>query len=265
MDAIRNRPFKILPNLEPSDGDDSGEMRLWRDIPDPYTGEPRNIVLRSIVEPFWQSCIDTVNSKDPLSGARYRVCAIGTPGIGKTYTTPLLLRMLLLQRSTVVYIRRSDDRTSWFYEFVPKPDGEMNVTVNVYPEASNNLPKKIPSLKKNTTYYVVDPGVCNENCNPGEIFKPRVIIISSPNEQHWGGKNFQKLNSKQVGVFQYYPLWSYSEVRRGLVHFTPAVRFSSEQLAERYRQVGGVPRNLIAGEKVYNETLAAAGARYRER
>ena len=68
---------------------------------------------------------------------------------------PLLLRMLLLQRSTVVYIRRSNDRTSWFYEFVPKRDGEINVTVNVYPEASNNLTGKIPSLFETSTYYVV--------------------------------------------------------------------------------------------------------------
>ena len=38
VDAIRTEPFAILPNLEPPDasgsGDDSGEVRLWRDIPD---------------------------------------------------------------------------------------------------------------------------------------------------------------------------------------------------------------------------------------
>ena len=148
MEVIRTQPFEILPNVEPQDdsvsgsGDDSGEMRLWRDIPDLYTGEPRNIVLRSNTEPFWQSCFDTVIGEDPLSGARYRVCAIGTPGIGKTYTTPLLLRMLRLQGSTVVYIRRSSTFKSWYYEFVPTSnndhDGALDVIVNVYPETKAN-------------------------------------------------------------------------------------------------------------------------------
>ena len=262
--AILNEPFETLPNLEPSDASLAGEekegapeerkMRVWRNIPDPYTGKPRNIVLRSIVEPFWQSCIDRVEIRSP-DFVRYRVCALGTPGIGKTWTTPLLLRMLLLQRSTVVYIRRSNNCKSCYFEFVPTPEEEpLEVTVNVYPETPIYLDCKIPSLNKTSTYYVVDPGKTEENCDPDEFFEARVIIISSPNEKNWGGKNFLKDNSEQTGIFRYYPLWDLNELLRGLKYFSPA-SLSEQQLVDRYRQVGGVPRHLFAEEDTYRRIL----------
>ena len=74
------------------------------------------------------SCIDTVEDIDPQYN-RYRVCAVGTPGIGKTFTTPLLLRILLLKKppSTVVYIRRSAEGGSWFYEFVSTSEGGLRL------------------------------------------------------------------------------------------------------------------------------------------
>ena len=261
MKAILNEPFETLPNLEPSDaslaGEEvegasvEGEMRLWRNIPDPYDGEAGDIVLRSIVEPFWQSCIDRVEIRNPY--IRYRVCAVGTPGIGKTRTTPLLLRMLLLQRSTVVYIRRSGDPSPWFYEFVPTPDGEpLEVIVNVYPDSTKL--EDIDSLEDTSTYYVVDPGSTEGNCNPGENFQARVIIISSPNEKHWGGGAFRKDHSRQTGLFHFYPLWELSELQRGLKYFYPA-RLSPQQLVDRYRQVGGVPRHLFAEEDTYRRIL----------
>ena len=240
-------------------------MRLWRDIPDLEKLEDMddiedledleegkvlvNIVLRSITEPFWQSCIDRVEAVFPND--RYRVCAVGTPGIGKTFTTPLLLRMLLLKNSSVVYIRRTEERDSWFYEFVPKSlkdqDGKMNVTVNVYPEESTKF-RDIPSLRDPSAYYVVDPGESQVSCNPKPSFKARVIIISSPNEEHWGGREFRKERAKATGKFQFYPLWNLYEVLRGLDGFNSSVPLSAQQLAERYRQVGGVPRHLFAKE-----------------
>ena len=210
MDAILNNPFETLPNKEGGEGAPGGEMRLWRDIPDlEKKGRPKNIVLRSIVEPFWQSCIDEVESLDPDD--RTRVCAVGTPGIGKTFTTPLLLRMLLLKNSTVVYIRRSPERKSWYYEFIPKSDGTLPYTVNVYPEASKD-PFDFPSLEEPSAYYVVDPGKSKVSCDPKEDFEARVIIISSPNVRHWGGEEFEKFRGGQSGVFHFYPLWNLSEL-----------------------------------------------------
>ena len=267
--AILTQPFEPLPTLEPTDASraddekdsESGAMRLWRNIPDLESdGEPVDIVLRSIAEPFWQSCIDAVEN---LSGRRYRVCAVGTPGIGKSYTTPLLLRMLLLKGSPVVYIRHSVKSVSWYYEFIP-PQSTNNesggnwdaVTVNVYPEEFTRF-YDIPSLKLKSTYYVVDPGETKESCDPGAKFKSRVIIVTSPDEKHWGGGEFIKRRGKKVGVFHFYPVWNLTEVLRGLEHFSSdlPLPLSRKQLAERYREVGGVPRHLFAVVKEYKTIL----------
>ena len=253
LDAILNNPFETLPNpnQEEEGAPGVGEMRLWRDIPDlDQKGMPVNIVLRSNIEPFWQSCIDRVEIVNPQR--RYRVCAVGTPGIGKTFTTPLLLRMLLLKNSTVVYIRRSPERKSWYYEFIPTSAG---YAVNVYPEASKD-PFDFPSLEEPSAYYVVDPGKSKVSCDPLEDFEARVIIISSPNDRHWGGGEFRKLRGGQRGIFHYYPLWNLNEVLCGLDYLSPNVTtVSPQQVAERYRQVGGVPRNLFEDELNYRKLL----------
>ena len=255
LDAILNNPFETLPNKEEGEGAPGvGEMRLWRDIPDLEAPleRPKNIVLRSIVEPFWQSCIDEVESLDPDD--RTRVCAVGTPGIGKTFTTPLLLRMLLLKNSTVVYIRRSPERKSWYYEFIPKSDGTLPYTVNVYPEASKD-PFDFPTLLNKSAYYVVDPGESQVSCSPMSTFPARVIIISSPNDRHWGGEEFEKFRGGQSGVFHFYPLWNLTELLCGSDYLSPKVTLSPQQLADRYRQVGGVPRNLFLSESKYRKLL----------
>ena len=267
--AILHQPFETLPSYfappgtaggSSANGDTAADeacsqavvVRLWRNIPDLYTGTPKNIVLPSFAEPFWQSCIDRV---DIVKGRRrYRVCAIGTPGIGKTFTTPLLLRMLLLKNSTVVYIRRSVDLDSWYYEFIPTSDGKNPYVVNVYPEDSMKV-RQFSSLKEPSAYYVVDPGKSKISCDPKPSFKARVIIISSPNEKHWGANEFSKHRGSQSGVFHYFPLWNLTDVLSGLDGFDSAVRLSPQQLADRYRQVGGVPRHLFADTEEYQNIL----------
>ena len=61
------------------------------------------VVLRNITVLFWQACINTVDTRDEHN----RVCAVGTPGLGKTITTSVLIRMLLKKGPTVVYLVRT--------------------------------------------------------------------------------------------------------------------------------------------------------------
>ena len=75
-------------------------MQVLRDVPMLETGAHLDIVVRTIIEPFWKACIEWVDTPN----RKYRVCAIGTPGIGKTITTAVLIRLLLQQRRTVVYV-----------------------------------------------------------------------------------------------------------------------------------------------------------------
>ena len=53
----------------------------------------------------------------------YRVCGVGTPGIGKTTCTPILIRMLLTERHTVVYLVQTVKQSGWYYEFTPDERG----------------------------------------------------------------------------------------------------------------------------------------------
>ena len=265
--AILTTPFETLPNRGPlvtlggaRAEDEECTVKVWRNIPGLYSGRTKNIVLRSTIdEPFWQSCIDRVDFVNPLS--RYRVCAIGTSGTGTTFTTPLLIRLLLLKGSTVVYVRRYVYPQSWFYEFVPRQsfnnehDGEIAVTVNVYPEESKWY--DIPSLEDTSTYYVVDSGPPYDSCNPDEAFPARVIIVSSPDASKWGGEEFLQRRSGQAGTFRYYPLWKWTDVMQGWDYFPRGGHLSSQVLPERYRQLGGVPANLFA-DKDYCQDIVAS-------
>ena len=87
--------YEEIPN---SDG-----MSVLRKVVKLETNVRADIVIRNITKPFWQACIDTVNT--PYM--RIRVCAVGTPGTGKTAATPILIRMLLDEGHTVVYLLRT--------------------------------------------------------------------------------------------------------------------------------------------------------------
>jgi hypothetical protein len=60
--------------------------------------------------PFWEECLKVVNTPN----RRDRVAAIGTPGTGKTTSTPILIRMLLEENKTVLYIFRSEEKDGWY-------------------------------------------------------------------------------------------------------------------------------------------------------
>jgi hypothetical protein len=135
----------------------------------------RSIVVRTITKSFWEECIKKVDTPDE----RTRVAAIGTSGIGKTTSTPILIRILLERKKTVVYLVRSEEKDSWYYEFVPNKS-DSSIVANVYRE---NLDKgEIFSLLDQSTYYIVDPGQTKNNCNPSNTFAPKVILVTSPDE-----------------------------------------------------------------------------------
>jgi hypothetical protein len=85
-----------LEAIENSDG-----MFVLRDIPAlELKGYKKvSIVVRKVTQEFWQRCIDRADATDEDC----RVVVLGTPGIGKTTSTPLLIRHLLKRGTTVVY------------------------------------------------------------------------------------------------------------------------------------------------------------------
>ena len=72
------KPYDDVPN--------SGNMRILRDVLSIEGIGKQNVILRSkITEEFWQKVIEATEDS--------RVCAVGTPEIGKTSSTCILIRL----------------------------------------------------------------------------------------------------------------------------------------------------------------------------
>jgi hypothetical protein len=165
-----------------------------------------DLLIRPATEPFWSACIHLALED---SG---RVCAMGTPGIGKTASIPYLIRLLLSMKRTVVFLLRSNIKLNWYYAFTPTPHMPSPYSCQIYPEAT--VPSDIPSLQDPESFYIVNPGKTNDSSDPDAI-EAKLIIVTSPNSKHWGGSSFAKenddLQNQAGGLFVYYPIWSLDE------------------------------------------------------
>jgi hypothetical protein len=229
----------IMLNIEDIPG--SSGMKVMRDVVDLETGMKRDIVLRSFINRFWSDCIKFLD--DPMR--QTRLCVVGTPGIGKTTGTAFPIRKLLADNQTVVYHIRNKTTNGWYHEFVPKGDG--SVAVNVYP--GNLSIAQIPSLALRSTYYIVDPGRTKDSCLQDDDFAPKFMIVSSPEEGHWGGSEFQKYRGLSRWTFRYLPVWDLKDILFAQKHLMiESVQLTSKQVEERFREFGGVPRNIFLAD-----------------
>ena len=93
----------------------------------------------------------TFGSKSLSLQKQNRVCALGTPGIGKTTTTCILIRVLLAQKKIVVYLICRIKKNGFVYMFAPTLEawGEVAVKVireNKFDYIDTNVDKKIHLL-----------------------------------------------------------------------------------------------------------------------
>jgi hypothetical protein len=220
-----------------------GGMQVMRDVPCLETEFTiRTLVIRPLTVPFWQACINCTHRIDPESqeDKRSRVCAVGSSGIGKSTSTPLLIRMLLERGETVVYLVRSTTQISWYYEFIPGSDPK------VYPETWRST--AIDSLRQRSTNFIVDPGDTKDSCLQGTMFNPRFIIVASPDDRHWGENEFDKSRGGIGGLFMHYPLWELEELLLARSLLRPDM--SGGEVAARYQEMGGIP-SIIFGSQHY--------------
>ena len=183
------KPYEDVP--------DSGNMRVLRNV---YSIEgigTQNVILRGgITEEFWQKVIDTTND--------YRVCAIGTPGIGKTSSTSVLIRLLLEQKRTVVYHIRTIKENGFVYVFTPSDDSSNKVDVQVIREKGFDVMSA--KFNKPSIYYVVDPGKTKDSCDPPTAYEGNVVIVSSIDDRHWGESEFEKKRPGKCGMLLFSPV-----------------------------------------------------------
>jgi hypothetical protein len=230
-DLERAKDFVSSVMKDPVPIEGSEGMSVLHNVMSLQYGETSDLVIRSCDESFWKACIKTAETPN----RRYRVCAIGTPGIGKTKSTAILIRILLQMGHTVVYLVRTTQEVGHYYEFTPS-------TTNVFDERDRG--EDITSLTKTSTYYVVDPGPTFDDCCPDDTFQAKSILVSSPDERHWGKSQFTNLRGRVFGVFKYYPLWSLQE----LLEARPVLNLALtiDEVKNRYRQFGGVPCDVFS-------------------
>jgi hypothetical protein len=185
------KEYEDIPN---SDG-----MKFLQGVVDLEAGTKQDVILRNITEDYWSMVIEQSNN--------FRVCSLGTPGIGKTTTTCILIRLLLFQNKTVVYHVRTEKKNGWVFKFSPTYIA-TTFDVDVIPEKFFEL----KMIDEPSAYYVVDPGLTKTNCNPPVDFKFKVIIVASPDEGHWGASSFSKKRGQSQGIFLYYPVWTLQEL-----------------------------------------------------
>lgn len=68
-------------------------MKVLRDVVSIEGSGRYDVVVRNMTEDFWLEVIE--------NSMKYSICAVGTPGIGRTSKTYVLIRLLLQQNKTV--------------------------------------------------------------------------------------------------------------------------------------------------------------------
>lgn len=87
--------------------------------------------------------------------------------------------------------------------FTPTLKSSINIDIKVIQEDKFNYMDD--ELSKPSVYYVVDPGLTKDSCNPNIDFKGKVIIIASPDDGHWGDPILSKCGEVLGGHSSSYP------------------------------------------------------------
>jgi ABC-type glutathione transport system ATPase component len=99
-------------------------MGVMDAVPDPYTAFAQNVVIRQDDYTFWHCALHELAV---AVNAPTRMAVVGTPGIGKSTTASLAIRLVLLQGKTVVYLHRTPDRKAYYIEFILLENGEVEI------------------------------------------------------------------------------------------------------------------------------------------
>ena len=221
------KPYKDIPN--------SSGMKCLFDVLSIEENLASNVVLRNITEDFWRKVIETT--------AVHRVCALGSPGVGKTTTTCILIRLLLEDKKTVVYRVRKCDKDGFIYMFTPSSDAVDVRVIREFEFHDSDTEVNIDSI-----YYIVDPGQTSDNCNLSGDYIGNVIIVASPDERHWKDYDFFKLRRRKTGTLLFFPVWTLQELVFASEYITEETDLilSENIIKERFNRFGGVPRYVFA-------------------
>jgi hypothetical protein len=247
IDAIME-PYEDIPN--------SPGMKVIRNVLDLETGATRNVIVRTIIEEFWNEIIEEAETPNE----QMCVCAMGAPVIGKSASTAILIRMLLQRNRTVFYHIRTVCKDGWVYEFTPvQTTGEnpLVVYVNTICEKQfrQSQVERHTNDKGPQNYYVVDPGETKGTCCPSANFHQHFILVSTPDERRWGESSFQKEIGSTSGTFRYFPIWNLEELLAARPYINMGI--SHEEVQRRHYLVGGVPGHVFLDPDELDDVLVS--------
>ena len=58
-----------------------------------------------------------------------------------------------------------------------------------------------------------------------------------------------------AGLFRYHPLWTLEEILNAKAFIKPELRLTEDDLRDRFRHVGGVPRHIFSDPAVYGQAV----------
>ena len=264
-------------------------MKFLKNVIDLETTSRSNVIVRSITEKYWCKVIEACDT--------FRVCALGTPGIGKSTSTCILIRLLLLQNKTVAYLIRKKNAKGLVYLFSPlRTESEDAEVADVKTSKIKAFEADVKVIRENefddsnehfnnrNLYFIVDPGETKDSCSPGTDFVGKLIIVTSPFEGHWGEREFHKGRGRDsdlssddlemriffennlkrvetIGAFLYYPIWTLPELLASYPYITKA-KLNTSTVRDRFFKFGGVPQyifasNILGNELAQSEALSA--------
>jgi len=214
-----------------------------------FPQQATTVILRAVTLPFWTAVADTLHeSRTRGADDRVNVVAVGSPGTGKSATTPVLIRLLLQRGKTVVFQVR-DPENHYFYLFRRSHAGGFEGLACRSPFLS-----VIAELQEvRDVVLVIEP---REIRMPPSVlnFACPFVLICSPNEAHF--KGLIKGGDHGYGRFLYYPLWEADELRAARHHILVDGRVLREdQVAVRSAMFGGCARNVFAKQRDVRDLL----------
>jgi hypothetical protein len=242
------QPYEDIPNIL--------GMKVIKDVLDLETGATRNVIVRTIIEDFWNEIIEVAERPNK----QMCVCAMGAPVIGKSASTAILIRMLLQRNRTVFYHIRTVCEDGWVYKFTPVPTtGENPLVVYVIAicekQFRHSQVERHRDDKGKKNYYVVDPGETKDTCCPSRGFHQHFILVSTPDKRHWGDSSFQKEIGSTRGTFRYFPIWNLEELLAARPYINMDI--SHEEVQRRHYLVGGVPGHVFLDPDELDDILVA--------
>lgn len=242
----RGRAF--IESITPVPGD--GVVEWFTEDPDLFympsvcllSGSVKNIIISTDIHQFWKRCISSCTG-------RFRVCATGSPGVGKSTTMMYLIYLLLFEfEKRVVYVMRttvgeSGEREGFYYEWEIE---NGVVTTNVHPETlsvEDVIDERADNFKN--TFFLCDPGATLDNCMPPYTFLANVIANASADDRHWGGGEFKKAREENYasGILLTFPLLTKKHI---FLARTLMGDVDKQTLEKRHRNFGSIPRFLFA-------------------